>query len=178
MRRLSLLALVVAAQGCLVIHKNADVDVDSCTTDDQCAWDELCWYNVCEPALDRRYEVTVVRATVGSTHPDGGPWDPDQGAPDLLVSFGTSPEDSCVTPTRPDVYSATWDAYCDLVLPSHGELYFEVYDEDQDGYDYGAGWAYEAPDDMLDLARTHGAEQHLFDPTDTISLTIAVTPDF
>ena len=149
-----------------------------CEVDEGCAGDEICHYGHCTGALDRWWEVTIKEAVVGEVHPDGGAWDPDGGAPDLTVSFGLGTTDMCFTPTRIDTYGATWAHYCTFLLGPGDTLYVEVYDEDPESYDYGAGWSWEGRAALMDLFRERWQPVTSTDESRTISSTFVIAPDF
>ena len=166
---------LLALSGCIVIHGDRD---DECGVDGDCGDLGLCDRGDCVSALDLTYEVDVLGASVGALHPDGEAWDPEGGAPDLMVSFGRTEEDSCITPTVADTFEATWNLGCEFWMSAEDTLWIEVYDQDSEGYDLGASWSFAGEADLAALVRTRGVPQVLIDESDTVSVTISVEPLF
>jgi len=157
---------------------DTDVDEPECTKHSHCDSDELCWYEECENALDRKYRFTVLDAEVGTHTPDGDTWDMGGGAPDLAVALYFDGDEPLWTSTVDDSFSPTWDQYADLVMESGGTFYVELWDIDTSSHDFAAGWYWEGNDALVWLARTEGEEFSVDDSSGTIEVWMSVEPRF
>lgn len=107
-----------------------------CVASTDCGPRDICRDDVCQAALERTWDVTVVAASAEQTDADGDFWDEGGGAPDLFVDYGVplrtgiSWDQRCSTPPVTDSYQATWDVGCELLLSPDPTLVFEVKDQD------------------------------------------------
>jgi hypothetical protein len=178
-RVLSVIVLSVPMSACMGmldgggLNGGGDGDGDAeCDYSSDCAWDEFCYDGDCEGVLGRRYDVTIISASV----PSDGDYDSFGGAPDLTVVFGTSTNDACQTTTVDDVFSATWNQACDFVLEDGGYFEIDLIDIDTAEHDLIAGWYWDGSDDIISLVRGYG--QSLTVNSGSEQVKFRIEPDF
>jgi hypothetical protein len=139
----------------------------SCDFHRQCAWDEICYAGECEPAFDRYYEIGAATAVVGQEHPDGWPWEPEGGPPDLFVELGNE-FSVCATEVDWKDYSPAWWTWCDLWMTHDPLLTIDLWDRDRNVDEWVAGWTWDGAADTIGLARSGGELLAVEDDTRTV----------
>jgi hypothetical protein len=164
--------------GCITVDVDGGSNDDGCSSHDECEWDEFCYDAECQAALDRDYSVSIYSAQVDEQKPDGSDWDAFGGAPDLYIKMYMEDGDSCVTDTRDDDFSPTWNQSCSFVFDGSDTFWIEIWDEDISDDDGVFGWYFEASDGMISMARGSGVRQTLDDSSGTIEVEFRIDPNF
>lgn len=115
-------------------------------------------------------------AEAGTVHPDGLPWDVDQSPPDLFVELGTEAE-FCVTGIDWDDYSPDWNAACILWVSYDPLITLDLWEHDSAVDEYVAGWIWDGPTAVRDLATSDGVLASVLDRTGTVRVDLWMTPD-
>jgi hypothetical protein len=154
---------------------------ETCQSSFECGDDEICDAGVCDAALGRNYDVTIVAAAVPPTYPDSTEsWDPeDDSDPDLFAEFGMEDQSGCVTTQVPNSVEPYWDQACPVAIGTDGVFLVNLYDDDADvggEADFGYGIYWEGTDRLLELVRTDGLEFAAQDETGEASVSLRLIP--
>lgn len=149
---------------------------DPCSWDVECGPAALCWLGGCEPILERVWQVDVVAAEVGWSHPEGRAWDEDASPPDLYVELTTGPR-SCSTGLVPESTAPVYDGGCPLFLSEHPRLWVTLWDDDGPSSELVARWRFDGRTPVVELALGGaGREVALVDETLTAFVWLTFTP--
>jgi hypothetical protein len=150
-----------------------------CDFDDQCSSDEMCLDRVCQSTTGRTWRVEVSSAEVGADHPDGAPWDPSGGPPDLYVEFGLPSDGFCVTSVAPQTNDPVWFETCDIYVPHDPTFFADLWDADgtsPTNDDLGASYTWDGDGEFTELARTAGHDAGWIDASGTVVLWLRMWP--
>lgn len=144
----------------------------SCGTHFECDESEMCVASRCREAAGRKYDFTLVSATLPTKDSNNEAWDAFGGAPDPFAILLVDDVEVCRTTAVADTFTPNWNKKCSATLYNSSTFAVLVYDEDVSSNDFVDGFN---ASNALMAARWGGVSGTPYDGS-RISITLTIAP--